>query len=209
MKNTLITTIAFTSLTLASQGATITTQTFSSNATLTEQYFLESADATWTIGSGVLVTGGQYFIGSADSSDKSIPANWTIDGGGTLEITRDGTWNLRLGHDNNSEIGTITIKNGSKLLMTGSTPSAFMEQSGGSITLDGAGSTFQWAGTWDSANNLVVSQQNGENIPLNVTGGTLDIQTANGFTTATVVPEPSSLALVGLGGLALILRRKK
>ena len=64
------------------------------------QFFLEGetggTTATWDIDPGVTVTGGRYFIGSVADPDDG-PATFVVTGGGTLEIDRVGTFNMRFG----------------------------------------------------------------------------------------------------------------
>lgn len=170
------------------------------------QYFLEGGaagtTATWTIDPGVTVTGGRYFIASGATAVTGVPdigvASFVVTGGGSLRIERIGTFNIRLGQSNTSEPGALVIKGGSSVLMTGTTASVFEEEStnASSITLEGIGSTFRWAGTWDAANNKVVSQNGAANaVPVKVVGGLLAASTpASGFSQLTVVasaPDPA------------------
>ncbi|MFC4993590.1 PEP-CTERM sorting domain-containing protein [Rubritalea tangerina] len=208
----ILTTITAIGLSIGAHAATLATQTFAVNTTVNEFYFLDEATATWTINSGVTVTGDgteRYYLGRNNVGANDVPANWIVNGGGTLEIV--GT-TFRLGHQGTSEVGTLTIQGGSSVLMTAEQASVQQQKEGSFIALEGVGSTFQWYGTWDAVNNEVESAGgSGNHIPLSASGGTLSISSADGFTTATVVavPEPSASALVGLGGMALILRRRK
>ncbi|MFC4991429.1 PEP-CTERM sorting domain-containing protein [Rubritalea tangerina] len=212
MKKVVRNLIIFSAIASSAQAVTLVDATFTTDTNYPNssagQFFLDETDATWTINSGVTVTGGRYFIGM-NSGSSSAPANWTIDGGGTLVINRDGFLNLRLGNGSTSEIGTLTIKEGSSVLMTGATPSLSTSKSGSFVALEGVGSTLQWSGTWDAVNNRIISDGGTD---LTFSGGTLDISTNGGFTTATVVaavPEPSATALLGIAGVTLILRRRR
>ena len=220
--------IPFLTLSSAVEGATyqIGNATYTTDTALVtvvgtvDQYLLESSSATWTIGFGVTVSGGRFFIGSTADPDTST-ATFTIDGGGTLDITRTGTFNLRLGQNGstagipNSEAGVLVIRGGSTLRLSGTTAGAFQEQTGSLITLDGLGSTFTSVGTYDATTGRFTSQSTGTagvldngQIPINALGGTIQASTNGAYTTLTVVPEPSIAFLGGLGLLGLLRRRR-
>jgi len=207
----------FASLPLLARADLIVDTTYTTDANLVDDYFLEGASggtvATWTINPGVTVTGGRYFVGSvADPNDGA--ATWIVKGGGVLNIDRDNTFNLRFGQNNDSEIGALIIQGGSSVLMTGSTASTLQQAAGSFVTLEDVGSTFQWAGTWDEANQRVVSQDGALGAySLNAVGGALSVSTQGAFTTATVIiPEPSSLLLLAAAAVpagAVALRRRR
>lgn len=217
-----------TSIALAcsASAATLSTATYAANTDVgnATQYFLESTSATWTINSSVTVTGGRYFIGST-AAPNTTPAIFTITGGGTLDITRSGTYNLRLGQNNASESGQVIIKGGSTLHVSGTTAGEFMHQSGGFIELDGVGSTFSYVNATtgtraftmdaDSLGGSYSGQTLGTAIPFQLSSASeaaglkLQYSSVGGVNYITAVPEPSSTALLGLGGLALILRRSR
>jgi hypothetical protein len=170
--------------------------------------FLEGASggttATWTISPGVTVSGGRFFIGSIATPNDGL-ATFVVDGGGTLDITRTGVFNLRLGQNGtnattsvpNSEAGALIIRGGSTVRLSGTTASAFQEQSGSSITLDGIGSTFASVGTWNATTGRFTSQTsttngvpNGGAIPVNVVGGVISASVSGAVTTLTVLAAP-------------------
>lgn len=167
------------------------------------QYFLEGSTggttATWTINPGVTVTGGRFFIGTtATPSDGT--ATFIVNGGGTLNLDRAGTFNLRLGQNGTSESGILKISNGTTVKLSGSTAGAFQEKTGSSIILDGIGSAFISVGTWDAVNGLFTSQTttasgvlNSGAIPVTATGGAISVSVNGSFTTLTVVdPNPAA-----------------
>jgi hypothetical protein len=199
------------------QAVVIVDTTYNVNTSLgdTTQYFLESTDATWTIGAGVTVSGGRYFIGSGGAPENDdVPAIFTVDGGGTLDLTRNGIYNLRLGQDNTSEAGILIIKGGSAVNLSGATAGAFAQQTGSYMELNGLGSTFRSVGSWNALTSQFTSQTGvagGTPITVNVAGGvgyTIEATTSGAFTTITVVPEPNAAVLGGLGVLALLRRRR-
>lgn len=185
-------------------------RTYSADTTLPDtNLFLEGATggstATWTINPGVTVSGGRYFIGSVADPDAGT-ATFIVDGGGTLNITRTGVFNLRLGQNGitagvpNSEAGILIIRGGSSVRLTGTTASAFQEQPGSFITLDGVGSSFSSLGTWNATSGLFTSQttttagvQNNGAIPVNAVGGVISASVSGNVTTLTVLsaaPDP-------------------
>lgn len=181
--------------------------TYTADTTLLDTgLFLEGASggttATWTINPGVTVSGGRYFIGSVADPDAGL-ATFIVDGGGTLNITRTGVFNLRLGQNGltsgvpNSEAGALIIRGGSTVRLSGTTAGAFQEQPGSSMTLDGVGSTFISVGTWNATSGLFTSQtsttggvQNNGAIPVNVVGGVISASVSGSVTTLTVLAAP-------------------
>lgn len=184
--------------------------------------FVEGVTLTLNIDPGVTVAGGRFFIGSTDNTPNAItvgPAILNINGGGVLNITRTGIFNLRLGQNGGtpaaSEAGQIVISDGSSLTMT---TGAMQEQPGSLITLNGLGSSFTGTGTWDSTNQRFAGQSSGTAGVLN--SGAIDfafsgsgvsgISAVNngGVVTLTAIPEPAVAVLGCIGLLALIRRRR-
>ncbi|RYD64760.1 MAG: choice-of-anchor D domain-containing protein [Verrucomicrobiaceae bacterium] len=170
--------------------------------------FLEGASggttATWTINPGVTVSGGRFFIGSTAVPNDGL-ATFVVDGGGTLNITRTGVFNLRLGQNGinatttlpNSEAGALIVRGGSAVRLTGTTAGTFQEQPGSSITLDGIGSTFSSVGTWNAATGRFTSQTTTANgvlnsgaIPVTAVGGVISSSVFGAITTLTVLAAP-------------------
>jgi hypothetical protein len=191
--------------TSASAATTIVDTTFTVNTIIagdTDSYV--RSDVTWTIDPLVTVTwnNARLFI----FEDKTF----TLAGGGSLVATMDNTYA-------GITLGDVIIKDGSTYEFTIATTPIWPRDTlspDGSITLDGLGSTFIAGGTYNATSGELESSAfatNGNKSALiNVIGGTLQVTAlTGGFTQLTVVPEPSSAALLGLGGLALILRRRK
>lgn len=189
---------------------------------------VEGTTLTFNIDPGVTVAGGRYFIGTVDNAINPIsagPAIWNINGGGTVNITRTGIFNLRLGQNGGtpavSEAGLIVISGGSALRMS---EGAMQEQAGSLITLNGLGSSFTASGAltgtvWDPTNLRFTGTQtstttgvlNNGSIDFAFSGtGVTGISAVNnsGLWTMTAIPEPSSALIGGLGMLALLRRRR-
>lgn len=193
-------------LSLGIAEAQLVDTTYSANQTLTASFFLEGntggTTATWTINPGVTVSGGRYFIGSTAAPNAGL-ATFVVDGGGTLDITRVGVFNLRLGQNGApggvpaSEAGALIIRGGSTVKLSGTTAGAMQEQAGSSIKLDGVGSTFTSVGTWNAGTGLFSSQssgtagvQNSGAIPVTAEGGVINASVSGTFTTLTVLAAP-------------------
>ena len=185
-----------------------TTYAMDTNIGDATQFFLQGASggttATWTISPGVTVSGGRFFIGSNAVPNDGL-ATFVVDGGGTLDITRTGIFNLRLGQGGidattslpNSEAGALIVRGGSTVRLSGTTAGTFQEQPGASITLDGIGSTFASVGTWNATTGLFTSQttatngvQNSGAIPVSAVGGVISASISGAVTTLTVLAAP-------------------
>jgi hypothetical protein len=173
-----------------------TTYTTDTDIGVGTSFFLEGASggstATWTINPGITVSGGRFFIGSSADPDDG-PATFVVDGGGTLDITRTGIFNLRLGQDNASEAGILVIRNGSTVKLTGTTAGAFAQAAGSFMELNGVGSTFTSVGTWNAGTSQFTSQtgvSGGTPITVNVVGGVIAASVSGTFTTLTVLAAP-------------------
>jgi len=205
--NLLQTAVLTTVLSLGVARGQLTNTTYTVNTTLPDTgLFLEGGSggttATWTIDPGITVSGGRFFIGSTADPDAGT-ATFVVDGGGTLNITRTGIFNLRLGQNGitnglpNSEAGVLIVRGGSTVRLSGTTAGVMQEQSGSSITLDGIGSTFSSVGTWNASTGRFTSQTsttagvpNSGQIPVSVVGGVISASVNGSFTTLTVVAAP-------------------
>lgn len=80
---------------------------------------------------------------------------------------------------------------------------------GWSFSSDGTLGTFALSGDSDFTSAGVSDVAAGTSIGFGYFGSTTGGTELSSFTIGTIIPEPSSTALLGLGGLALILRRRK
>jgi hypothetical protein len=164
-------------------------------------------------GDGLWITGANWDSGAEPIADKTVIGDinygngalntvtlgsvtndldaFEIFGGGILNIVAGGE--LRVTNDNEAEFGIYTGANnvgdiGSRINLLG-----------GTIVIEDGVSVFLGAPTNGifGGNGL-----NGENVGYTTVN-------AGGFTTYTGIPEPSSMSLLALGGLALIRRRRR
>ena len=159
-----------------------------------------SGTSTWNIdggtvdGSGASGNGAGFYLGNEAGSTGVINMNsGTFNGSGftTFIFGRNGGVGIL-----NLSGGTVTI--GSAPTIGGSDRLNFTTGSTGSFDATGWTQT-DYETLWTNGNLTVDGGQTGNfSDNFQVSGATL-----------TVVPEPSSAALLGLGGLALILRRRK
>jgi hypothetical protein len=156
--------------------------------------------STWNInggtvdGSGASGNGTTFWLGNEAGSTGVINMNsGTFDGSGFTSFLfgRNGGVGIL-----NLAGGTFSI--GSAPTIGGSDRLNFTTGSTGSFDVTGWTQT-DYEALWNSGNLTVNGGQTGDfSDNFQVTGSTL-----------TTVPEPSSAALLGLGGIALILRRRK
>ncbi|HKK17358.1 MAG TPA: hypothetical protein VJ952_01645 [Opitutales bacterium] len=210
MKTTLMTRFAWLmgGLVLASataSAATLSSQTFTTDTTTSytenEDLFVFS-DVTWTISPNVTVTtAGRFFPEGA---------TFTVAGGGSINATTGNTYaGMRIGWS--GEAAFIDIIEGSTFEFTSSSAPVWVNVSGSSISLDGIGSTFIAAGTYDSGTGEFQGVGGNGAVPIIVTNGTLQVNDlGSGFTELTVVPEPGSFALIaGCLGLTWVMLRRR
>ncbi len=142
--------------------------------------------------SGATGNGTTFFVGNANGTGILNLDGGTLDGATLTNFTigragANGTFNINAGTAN---VGNLTVDNGGAV--------NFGTDSTGTLTVTGADTaTFQTL--WDQGKLTFGGANEGTFTDhFKVEGSTLS-----------VVPEPSSTALLGLGGLALILRRRK
>lgn len=207
----------FTTVTAAS--FLIGDQAFSADTTLAGgDRFLEREAVTWTVDEGVTVDiDNGLFIESntlPDVAQGGADAVLTITGGGTVNANRGDNFAFRLGHLDNNGPGTLVIEDGSTFNVTGAGAGFGEDGDGGGIVLSGIGSSFRGAGTFDVGTELFTATNTNSGrftaISFSLAGGATgyEVTSAGGFTTVTAIPEPGSLALLGLGVLMVARRRR-
>lgn len=149
---------------------------------------------TWAGASG---NGTRLFLGNQSAGSTGIINlnGGTFAGANLTEFvfgrnTATGLFNITAG---TAEFGNLTLGSGTSII-------DFTSGSTGSLTVTGYDQT-AYETLWNAGNLTSAGSNTGtfaENF--SVTGATI---------TAVAVPEPSSSALLGLGGLALIMRRRK
>ncbi|MCP5537165.1 MAG: PEP-CTERM sorting domain-containing protein [Akkermansiaceae bacterium] len=192
------------------------TQVFSTTQSLNDEYFVGTGgdtSTTWTINSGVTVTFGDTSLGGIFLDGETL----TISGPGTLIGTISDTRGIRFTNGDNQH-GIVNVTGGATVEFNGLNVRIYAKNPGSWTGMSGTlnieqGSSFKAAGTYNSGTGKFTSYNTNEVVPIDVAvygAGTLVATTNGDFVTFTVaVPEPSSAALLGLGGLALILRRRK
>ena len=122
-------------------------------------------------------------------------------GGGTVNLTTADTWSWELNHLTNNQTftnGTMTSFNNFDVTLDASGDVT-------DVSFDGdSGPNFlgiQWDSTYT---NAAGSRNSGADNRFNYSGGVVFLDNV----TVSQVPEPSSLALLGLSGLALLRRRR-
>ena len=186
----------------------------------------KGGDATFGITGGASITDPAPGINQAPFS-QMVHTVTTVDGGTfdvTIDATQTGGTGSRLnGFGNWSVSGganDIHIDPGETMTLTVSVGNYGGGLTAGDVQLDGF-TTLRLGGHGNGEDGTIqhggadISMTNNDNY--NVTGnaitvvseGTYNIQGYDIQFTVEAVPEPSSTALLGLGGLALILRRRK
>lgn len=171
----------------------------------------------WVNLNGQTVSGDPAFFSNKDwGSGTNVGINYAVKGGGNLDLNTYGTARVDFQDAGTSDLSAsgwdniILVRDGTalKYYFNG-------VQEGGNKTID-AGADFA------SANNFILGDDGtgGYNGGSNWTGDmlfddlaiydeALDQSAISALQSTTAVPEPSAAALLGLGGLALILRRRK
>ena len=147
------------------------------------------ATATWTVATGNTLNFSSLTNGAFYLKDKIL----TLGGGGTLEIeSQIGGFGSGVFGIN---IGAATLKVNDTAIFTGAI------STGARISMTNAASVFTLQGTVANANARITAGRitDGTGLGLQVT----DI--GGGFSQISVVPEPATIGLTGLAGLALAL----
>lgn len=180
-----------TGWTIGYDGATkvLTLRTISSSGsgtnTATAQLKTYQGNLTWTVSTGntLALDGGLY----QDGSNRVL----TLTGGGTLSVT---------GKIDGYSSTLITNVADGVLKISGSTPYA----SGGSVHITGETGVLQLQTTVAGATALI-----GTKIVDDVGKGLSVTDIGGGYAQIAVIPEPATLALLTLGGLGVLLRRRR
>jgi len=151
--------------------------------TATDEVVIASGfKAIGSIGGGSSAKAGTLIVGGELSGTWIIGAGIIVDGGSISLSGPGGAY----------KTSTTNLINGGTFTFTKKTADEFMDQYASTFSIDGTTAVF-------GADPLVMEAGDTAIVKENPTGGI----------TIAAVPEPSSAALLGLGGLALILRRRK
>ncbi len=165
--------------------------------------------STYTIGDGDLTTSAVFHMAATINlnRDGSSLKTYVVNADGTLSFGQNATWSHNSGRDAVVQLlgGAVTSSNS----ITG-----LIGDTGDYVSFEAAGSTFTAGFGGSFVLGTDVTGEFGDSFRLGgalASDGSTLSYTDNGNSTFTVgvVPEPSTTALLGLGGLALILRRRK
>lgn len=153
----------------------------------------------------------RFFV-STNTGPNGGDSSFTILGGGALDLTYSQGFTMRLGHQAGNGNGNLTISGGSMLRITAAASGFGASGNGGTMTLSGIGSTFVGLGTYNSLTGIYdhSSGSIAGTVPVVVSGGILSssFDSGTGLTALTVIPEPSAVALLSVGFLGLLRRRR-
>jgi len=157
-----------------------------------------------------LGTNGQTTIEGTANVGSHLWAGWNTGVTGTIVVNDGGILNVTgmigLNWQDNGAVGLLNINDGGVVNLDQIHASGNSIQGTSLLTIAGTGMLTK------TGNFTTVIQDNYVNTGKIVGEGGTELQVAydsnNDITTVTLVPEPSSLAFIGLGGLALMRRRR-
>jgi hypothetical protein len=163
---------------------------------------------TFTIGDGDLTTAAVFNMAA------TIDLNWAGSNLKTYVVNADGTLSFGANFEwSNSASQDAVLQLLGGAVTSSSTISGLTDDTGDYVSFEAAGSTFTAGFGGSFVDETAVTDAFGDSFRLGgalaLDGSTLSYKDNGGTFTVSVVPEPSTTALLGLGGLALILRRRK
>jgi hypothetical protein len=136
--------------------------------------------------------------------DPSGIKTYAVNADGTLKFRRSAsTWSYSGAKDAQIQL------NGGAVLFDGSISGDFVSDAGDFVSFNSAGSTLTANFGGSFADLTAITNQFAAGFVDTTGNGLAATDNSDGTYTISVVPEPSTTALLGLGGLALILRRRK
>lgn len=162
---------------------------------------------TYTVGDGDLTTSAVFNMAATINLNRagSSLKTYVVNADGTLSFGSNFTW---------SSGDAVVQLLGGALNTNGNTISGMTDDAGEYASFEAAGSTFTAGFGGSFLDETAVTDAFGDSFRL---GGALAsngsslsyTNNGNGTFTVNAVPEPTTTALLGLGGLALILRRRR
>lgn len=141
---------------------------------------------------GTLNVGGTGIFNVGDPQTSHVLGDFNLDPGGTLILNIDGPGGVGVGNDLLDVTGHLHLAGNLEIMI------------GPGYSLSGVYDLFQYGSFDGSFSSVEEILANGQVVPL---GGTLNLGSNGG--TLNAVPEPGSLAILGLGFLGFLRRKKK